>query len=212
MWNKSAFFPVGFEPGGCRSVYSGQDVEGGAACGGAANNSVPSDVSTGDGTDMDARTTVQLRNLPADFTRNDLLKVLDANMFYGLYNFVYLPMDFTHNTSLGYAIINLLTPEAAAQLQQRFSGFSAWPMPSDNICEASWSEQRQTLEEHIERYRNSPVMHPGVPEQHKPALFENGQAIAFPAPTKHLRRPRVRHVKGAAVIPALGSVTALEAA
>merc|ERR1740123_2226645 len=40
------------------------------------------------------RTTVMLRNLPNDYTRDMLLALLDKEGFQGKYNFVYLPMDF----------------------------------------------------------------------------------------------------------------------
>eukprot|EP00927_Polykrikos_kofoidii_P069469 TRINITY_DN64960_c0_g1_i1.p1 TRINITY_DN64960_c0_g1~~TRINITY_DN64960_c0_g1_i1.p1 ORF type:complete len:547 (+),score=75.84 TRINITY_DN64960_c0_g1_i1:45-1685(+) len=141
------------------------------------------------------RTTVQLRNLPAGIKRVDVLTVLDSNGFSGHYNFVYLPIDFMHNSNLGYAMVNLVLPEAAVRFIRHFDGFDRWMVPDSRPCQACWSEPGQTLEEHIERYRNSPVMHHSVPEEHKPALFECGARVAFPAPTKPLRRPRVRHVK-----------------
>jgi hypothetical protein len=44
----------------------------------------------------------------------------------------------------------------------------------------------------VERLRNSPVMHERVPEVYKPALFVNGLAVSFPAPTRRIRAPRGR--------------------
>merc|ERR1711916_258740 len=49
------------------------------------------------------------------------------------------------------------------------------------------------VEDNIERYRNSPVMHEAVPAQYKPLLFDGGVPVAFPAPTKSIRFPRLRN-------------------
>jgi hypothetical protein len=38
-------------------------------------------------------------------------------------------------------------------------------------------------------------MHESVPQEYKPALFQNGMLVPFPRPTKKLRAPRVRHAK-----------------
>merc|ERR1719367_2096902 len=42
----------------------------------------------------ESRTTVMLRNLPLDHTRDMLLHLLDTKGFAGMYDFIYLPMDF----------------------------------------------------------------------------------------------------------------------
>jgi hypothetical protein len=136
-------------------------------------------------------TTVMLRNLPNNYTRAKLLKLLDEEGFSSKYDFVYLPMDFKSHASLGYAFVNLLTPDIAKQFWEAFEGFSKWSMPSQKVCSMSWSYPHQGLEAHIERYRNSPVMHEDVPEEYKPMVFQDGVLTAFPPPTKKLKAPAV---------------------
>lgn len=142
--------------------------------------------------DPGLRTTVMLRNLPNNYTRMTLLKLLNAEGFIGQYDFVYLPMDFKTHASLGYAFVNLVSPEQAASFWSTFEGFSKWVASSQKVCSVSWSCPYQGLNAHIERYRNSPVMHEDVPDDYKPMMFQNGARSAFPAPTKKLKAPRMR--------------------
>eukprot|EP00747_Dinoflagellata_sp_TGD_P221864 gnl/TRDRNA2_/TRDRNA2_93643_c0_seq1.p1 gnl/TRDRNA2_/TRDRNA2_93643_c0~~gnl/TRDRNA2_/TRDRNA2_93643_c0_seq1.p1 ORF type:complete len:532 (+),score=76.35 gnl/TRDRNA2_/TRDRNA2_93643_c0_seq1:62-1657(+) len=150
----------------------------------------------------DSRTTVMLRNVPPGYSRAMLLRLLDAQGFAGKYNFVYLPVDFSNGgTILGHALVSLISSADAHCLLARFHGLRDWGVPCCGLaeaCEAVWSEPRQHLKEHIERYRNSPVMHPSMPDNYKPLLFADGQPIPFPAPTKAIRLPRIRHVKAPA--------------
>ncbi|CAE8632890.1 unnamed protein product, partial [Polarella glacialis] len=112
------------------------------------------------------------------------------------YTFVYLPVDFTHGLGLGYALIGMEHHERAKELLQRLQGI-CFPGAVDRSCrcQASWNEPHRGLEEHIERYRNSPVMHPSMPDEYKPAIFANGVRVDFPPPTKTIRPPRIRHAK-----------------
>lgn len=140
-------------------------------------------------------TTVMLRPIPASYTRALILEMLDEAGFQGKYDFVYLPMDFTRGIGLGYALVSLLTTSFGEEVIEAFNGFTAWTVPSDAVCMALWSEPRQGYAEHLERYRNSPVMHHSVPDEYKPAIFADGKRIAFPPPTKSIRAPRVRYLK-----------------
>merc|ERR1712039_631336 len=56
-----------------------------------------------------ARTTIMLRNLPNDYSRQMLLDLLDENGFQSSYDFVYLPMDVKRKVGLGYAFVNMLS-------------------------------------------------------------------------------------------------------
>mmetsp|Transcript_132696 Transcript_132696/g.322448 ORF Transcript_132696/g.322448 Transcript_132696/m.322448 type:complete len:1090 (-) Transcript_132696:15-3284(-) len=140
-----------------------------------------------------SRTTVMLRNLPNDYTRNMLLKLLDDEGFNCKYNFVYLPVDFKRMAGLGYAFVNMDKHEYAQEIWKHFDGFNRWTLSSPKVCQVAWGEPLQGLEAHIERYRNSPVMHPDVDEMFKPVVFKNGQRQTFPAPTKRLRQPRMKY-------------------
>lgn len=138
------------------------------------------------------------RNIPPEYSTSMLLWHLDVEGFSGLYDFVYLPRDFCGGTCFGYGFINFVTPVAAQQFQQYFTGFGNWMVESDRMAEVSWSEPLQGLQEHVERYRNSPMMHESVPDDFKPMLFSDGVRVPFPPPTKRLKAPRVRHARAKA--------------
>lgn len=135
---------------------------------------------------------VMMRNLPNDYTRSSLLELLRTEDFEGKYDFVYLPIDFRSSSGLGYAFINFLSLEIAERFRSHFGGFNRWSVKSDKVCEVTWSSL-QGLEAHIERFRNSPVMHESIPDDQKPALFEGTERVVFPEPTRKIREPRHWH-------------------
>jgi len=142
------------------------------------------------------RTTLMLRNLPLDLSRDVLLGHLDDAGFAGAYNFVYLPVDFTRRRGLGYALVSACTPEVAEVMLLRLDGHRlSGEGGGDDAWKASWSEPCRSVTEHVQRYRNSPVMHPNMPDEYKPAIFLDGKRVAFPPPTRPIRPPRIRHLK-----------------
>jgi len=148
----------------------------------------------------DFQTTVMLRNLPNNYTRRMLLELIDSEGFAGLYDFVYLPIDFNSQAGLGYAFVNLLSPLDAQRFWKHFDGFSRWVLPSDKVCLLNWSSPHQGLADHIERYRNSPVMHDSVSDECRPMIFADGVRIQFPPPTRQIKVPRLR-TRGSAKFP-----------
>jgi len=138
-----------------------------------------------------SRTTVMLRNLPGGFTRRNLLDFLDAQGFAGRYDFAYLPVSFETMTSLTRAFVNMVGPGDAERLRDHLEGFSSWDRPSDSVCHVVWNDKCQGLSELVERYRNSPVMHEGIPEECKPLIFLNGKKVKFPPPTQKIKAPKV---------------------
>eukprot|EP00929_Paragymnodinium_shiwhaense_P099576 TRINITY_DN612_c1_g1_i1.p1 TRINITY_DN612_c1_g1~~TRINITY_DN612_c1_g1_i1.p1 ORF type:complete len:628 (+),score=171.07 TRINITY_DN612_c1_g1_i1:132-2015(+) len=138
------------------------------------------------------QTTVMLRNLPDGYSRNMVSEILAEEGMGKKVNFVYVPMNFRNKASFGYAFVNLVDADAAEECRVKFEGFTRWKVESTKVCEVSWSDMHQGLEAHIDRYRNSPVMHESVPDPFKPAVFDNGVRIDFPPPTKALRPPRIR--------------------
>lgn len=173
------------------------DMEGGSHYGGnadfglAEDGSCPSVGSGGDG----PRTTVMMRNLPAGYTRSQLMDLIDSEGFGGKYNFLYLPIDFSVGSSLGYAFINLVTPCDAEALFRGFTGFSRWTTPSEAVCSVSWSEPHQGFLQHVERYRSSPVMHSTVADEWKPIILKDGVRVPFPPSAKKIRAPKVRSTR-----------------
>ena len=135
------------------------------------------------------KTTVMLRNLPNNYTRKMFLQMLDENGLKGQYDFVYLPCDFYHDANLGYAFVNMVDASAVDLAWKAFQGFSDWSLPSAKVCEVMWSGPHQGFKAHIERYRNSPLMHQNVPDVFKPMIFRDGLQQPFPKPTKCLQAP-----------------------
>jgi hypothetical protein len=138
-------------------------------------------------------TTLMLRNIPNNYTRNMLIKLLDQEGFSGHYSLVYVPVDFIRFAGLGYAFVDFSSNEAAEKARQTFQGFKGWNSTSKKVCDVLWSRPLQGLSAHIELYRNSPVMHESVPECYKPALFQGSVRLPFPGPTKEIRPPRVKY-------------------
>jgi len=142
--------------------------------------------------DKEVRTTVMLKGLPDTYTRTMLLQLLDAAGFFGRLNFLYLPVDFKRERSLGYALINLVTPSEALRLGRHFEGFSNWCVEGGGMCTVAWCSPQQGLDAHVERYRNSPVMHESMPDEWRPILLAHGVPIPFPAPTLKIKAPKFK--------------------
>lgn len=140
------------------------------------------------------KTTLMVRNLPKDLTRDMLMDLLNRSGFWKRYDFLYAPIDHSTYTPFGYAFVNFITPQDALEFRDAFQGFERWGVPADGPCEIVWSEAHQGLQDHVERLRNGTVMHESVPEMYKPLLFHDGVVVPFPPPTKRIRAPRSRKV------------------
>merc|ERR1719329_1723302 len=105
------------------------------------------DGSDGTVTGRHTRTTLLLKNLPADFSRDKVSALLDKEGFRGLYNFVYVPACLKSAKPCGYAVVNLVSFIVADQCWSRFQGFSKFnpDKPSEKACEVSWSDGQQGL-------------------------------------------------------------------
>mmetsp|Transcript_2882 Transcript_2882/g.4709 ORF Transcript_2882/g.4709 Transcript_2882/m.4709 type:complete len:519 (-) Transcript_2882:138-1694(-) len=141
------------------------------------------------------RTTIMLRNIPNNYTRQMLQELLDSKGFAAKYDFIYLPMDFRSAAGLGYAFVNLTTHTDAEEAFAKFQGFSDWKAVSQKVCEVAWGQPLQGFEAHVERYRNSPVMHKDVQDEFRPAIFQDGVQLPFPEPTKAVHAPRNKRGK-----------------
>ncbi|PON67788.1 Nucleotide-binding alpha-beta plait domain containing protein [Trema orientale] len=97
-------------------------------------------------------TTVMIRNIPNQFSRDDLLKILDMHCrsenkgssgVCSKYNFLYLPMDFNQYwfrgkvANLGYAFVNFTSAVGAWRFHNSFHNYN-WRVPRNNkICEVT---------------------------------------------------------------------------
>jgi RNA recognition motif-containing protein len=140
------------------------------------------------------RTSLLLKNLPNNISRQGLMELFDSLGFKGCYNFLYMPMDFERGANLGYAFLNLTSGLQGERFARLFQGFSAWPskFSSKKVTEIQWNTAQRGVADHIERYRNSPLFHRSVPEEWRPLLLRNGVPVAFPPPTRILRKPQGR--------------------
>mmetsp|Transcript_12562 Transcript_12562/g.32276 ORF Transcript_12562/g.32276 Transcript_12562/m.32276 type:complete len:271 (+) Transcript_12562:81-893(+) len=138
---------------------------------------------------MDKRTTVILKNLPNNYTRDMFLAMIDREGFNGQYDFVYLPTDFKTHASFGYGFVNLISHAVAETFWQAFNGYNKWEFPSTKVCQVGWSKPYQGLRANVQRFRNSPVMHKSVPQQYRPCIFKQGAMAKFPRPTRVVQPP-----------------------
>jgi len=142
-----------------------------------------------------SNTTVMWRNIPNNYSRDNLLALIDSHGFAGSYDFFYAPLDFSSNALVGYAFLNFVNTADADRFFCDFQGFTQWSLKSEKKSQVTWSQPLQGLQGHIERYRNSAVMHPDVSDDKKPVLFNQGQRVAFPMPTKTIRAPHLRECR-----------------
>lgn len=140
----------------------------------------------------DKPTTLMLRNLPENLTRNMLMQIMEDADFGDLIDFIYVPCHFTDNTNFGYGFVNFEKYDDAERCRATLQGFSQWPVEWDKECDVSNGDTCQGVDAHVERYRNSPVMHESVPDDNKPAMYRAGVRLPFPAPTKAIKKPHVR--------------------
>jgi hypothetical protein len=134
------------------------------------------------------RTTVMLRNLPNNYTRDMLVELLEEQGFRACLDFIYLPVDFKKKSGLGYAFINLISNGEALRALKDLQGFQHWKGRSQKRLQVSWSGL-QGLQANVNYFRNSAVMHADVPEKFKPMIFSNGVPLNFPCSSDcHARR------------------------
>lgn len=143
---------------------------------------------------QEPKTTVTIRNIPLHFTRDKIVQHLNARGLAGQYDFLYAPVDFAKCRNVGYAILNLTSPQHAQRFLAEFDGHS-WGEPSEGQTVVGWSPN-QGLGELIERYRNSPVMHESMLDGCKPIVLEGGVRVDFPPPTKKVQRLRRLRTRG----------------
>jgi hypothetical protein len=137
-------------------------------------------------------TTIMLGQLPGSFSRSRLEQLLDQIGFAGLYDFTYMPMNLRTNKPFHYAFVNLVDGDVAVACKDALDGYTfeaEAPGQAPEVMTSAWASSQQGLEANIVRYRDSPVMHHSVPDQSKPAIFNRGVRVDFPAPTKVLKPP-----------------------
>jgi len=141
-------------------------------------------------------TTICFKNIPNSYTRKMISELFDTNGFKGMYDFIYVPHDFTRLpalANLGYFFVNFTSHECALRAWEKFVGFKEWLTESDKVMAATWASTTQGKTACIERFQNSPVMHEHVPPECKPVLIENNTVVHLTPTKKFIKRPRLKH-------------------
>jgi len=144
------------------------------------------DGASSDGFGPEICTTLKIAGLPSSTSRSSLLHLLDSAGLFGEYDFVYLPCDLKRTGSCyGYAFANFVSGDSASAAMRCLEALS---------LDVAWADC-QGVEAHVERFRNSPIMHHSVHDDAKPALFCEGSRVAFPAPTQRISHARARRTR-----------------
>ncbi|RPA86148.1 hypothetical protein BJ508DRAFT_372923 [Ascobolus immersus RN42] len=157
---------------------------------------------------LDTRTTVMLRNIPNKVDQATLKEYLDETSA-GLYNFLYLRIDFKNLCNVGYAFINFIDPLDIVKFVQARSGVrwytdkdvgvenvpltpSRIQYNSDKVLDVTYANI-QGLDQLIEKFRNSNVMDQAA--EFRPKIYgstpeDRGKELPFPPPNNLNRKLR----------------------
>jgi len=126
--------------------------------------------------------------------------VRQLNQFFmGLFDFVYLPIDFKKGCNVGYGFINFRSPDACSDFVRAYHGVDVMKclpgFSSAKVAEVT-PARVQGRDENVQRLRSSPVMGELLchPEWMPLLLDEAGHEQPFPEPEQPLApiRPRGR--------------------
>lgn len=145
-----------------------------------------------------AGTTVMLRNIPNKYTRDMLVKQLQAELK-GQFDFLYLPIDFKNRCNVGYCFINFRTIEVRERFVEAFDGVEVRKclpgLNSKKVAEVA-PARVHGLDDNVKRLRNSPVMNELMdhPEWMPLVFDEDGREVPFPMPDQPVpaMKPRTR--------------------
>jgi len=135
------------------------------------------------------RTSIKVSGLPAQFSRDSVVLLLQEEGLAELVDFLYVPVDLLTWVHYGFAFLNFNSPTSAQRAVAILQGFRPCDSETDLLVEYS---DHQGLEAHVEKHRNNGVMHHTVPDEYKPLRFESGMRVAFPPPTKRIQLQRLR--------------------
>ncbi|KAF2474282.1 uncharacterized protein BDR25DRAFT_202463, partial [Lindgomyces ingoldianus] len=153
------------------------------------------------GNGSDVRTTIMLRNIPNKLDHVTLKSILDEHCF-GIYDFVYLRIDFESGSNVGYAFINFNCVEGVVALVNNVAGRPWLGHGTSKAAEISYAtiQGRDAL---VQKFRNSSVM--TEPHFCQPHLFSTwldalaagdftmvGTEVPFPGPDNAAKLQRSR--------------------
>jgi len=165
-------------------------------------------------------TTIMLRNIPNQYTREMLCKRLDQTGFKGGFDFLYLPIDRNSERNMGYAFINFRTQQLCTEFSRAFGAVLASEclpgFKSSKVCEVRVADV-QGQQANLEKM-TSPAFfqHLAEREEWQPVFYdERGGRMALAAmvskePVPSRRRGARRSGTGSAgSSPCLGPTPAM---
>lgn len=115
----------------------------------------------------DGRTTLMLKNIPNKYSSKMLLGAIDEHCK-GIYDFVYLPIDFKNNCNVGYAFINLIDPLQIVPFYKLFNGKKWEKFNSEKVAALAYA-RIQGKAALIAHFQNSSLMNED--KDCRPVLF-----------------------------------------
>lgn len=116
---------------------------------------------------IDGRTTCMIKNIPNKFSAAMLIAFINQTHF-GMYDFLYLRMDFKNRCNVGYAFINFTGPEAVKSFYERINGRMWKNFSSVKIAELTYASI-QGFENLVKKFRKSSVV--TEEEKFRPKVF-----------------------------------------
>ncbi|KAI5849420.1 RNA recognition motif 2-domain-containing protein [Morchella snyderi] len=140
---------------------------------------------------LDTRTTVMLRNIPNKVDQQTLKDYVDTTSK-GLYNFLYLRIDFRNICNVGYAFINFIDPLDIIDFVKEKSGTRWNKFNSEKVLDVTYANI-QGIDQLVEKFRNSSVM--DQDPSYRPKLFHSsgpltGTEKEFPPANNILKKCR----------------------
>ncbi|XP_010499455.1 PREDICTED: protein MEI2-like 5 [Camelina sativa] len=116
----------------------------------------------------DSRTTLMIKNIPNKYTSKMLLAAIDEKN-QGTYNFLYLPIDFKNKCNVGYAFINMLSPELIIPFYEAFNGKKWEKFNSEKVASLAYA-RIQGKSALIAHFQNSSLMNEDM--RCRPIIFD----------------------------------------
>ncbi|KAH7415067.1 hypothetical protein KP509_14G026200 [Ceratopteris richardii] len=117
----------------------------------------------------DSRTTLMIKNIPNKYTSKMLLAAIDEN-HRGMYDFLYLPIDFKNKCNVGYAFINMTSPDHIIPLYQAFNGKKWEKFNSEKVASLAYA-RIQGKAALVAHFQNSSLMNED--KRCRPILFNS---------------------------------------
>lgn len=117
----------------------------------------------------DSRTTLMIKNIPNKYTSKMLLAAIDEN-HRGMYDFLYLPIDFKNKCNVGYAFINMTSPNHIIPIYQAFNGKKWEKFNSEKVASLAYA-RIQGKAALVAHFQNSSLMNED--KRCRPILFNS---------------------------------------